>query len=214
MHSRPGRPQGRGKIERFFATVRSQFLVEIDGQIETLAKLNEVFTAWVEARYHHRIHRETEQTPLERFTAAGIAELPSPALLREAFLWAETRQVTKTAMISLHGNRYEVDPALVGRKVEVIFDPFDLEHVEIRLDSRDFGTAIPHEMRTHMHPKATADASELLDGMPTSPTGIDYLALIEAEHRAATRRTINFADLPTADGGEQTDSHDDVEVGR
>ena len=31
IHSTPGRPQGRGKIERFFRTVREQFLVEITG---------------------------------------------------------------------------------------------------------------------------------------------------------------------------------------
>jgi len=30
VHSRPGRPQGRGKVERFFRTVREQFLVELD----------------------------------------------------------------------------------------------------------------------------------------------------------------------------------------
>ncbi len=29
VHSAPGRPQGRGKIERFFRTVREQFLVEV-----------------------------------------------------------------------------------------------------------------------------------------------------------------------------------------
>ena len=33
IHSTPGRPQGRGKIERFFRTVREQFLVEITGEI-------------------------------------------------------------------------------------------------------------------------------------------------------------------------------------
>jgi hypothetical protein len=31
--------------------------------------------------------------------------------------------VTKTATVSLHANSYEVDPALVGRKVELVFDP-------------------------------------------------------------------------------------------
>ena len=97
VHSRPGRPQGRGKIERFFATVRAQFLVEIaDDQLTSLEELNRLFTAWVEARYHHRPHRETGQAPLVRFTAGGIPEVPGPALLREAFLWAETRTVTKT----------------------------------------------------------------------------------------------------------------------
>jgi putative transposase len=203
VHSRPGRPQGRGKIERFFATVRSQFLVEIaDDQLATLDELNDLFTAWVETRYHHRPHRETSQSPLERFTAAGIPEVPTPAQLREAFLWSETRTVTKTAMVSLHGNHYEVDPALVGRRVQLVFDPFDLEHLEVRWDGRDFGVALPHQLTVHVHPKATAEPPDVLDGMTS--TGIDYLALIEAEHRQATRRTINFADL----------TDDDREVGR
>lgn len=200
VHSRPGRPQGRGKIERFFATVRAQFLVEIaDDQLGSLEQLNRAFTAWIERRYHRRPHRETKTSPLERFTAAGIPEVPTPQLLREAFLWAETRAVTRTAMISLHGNRYEVDPALVGRRVQLVFDPFDLTQLEVRYDDRDFGTAIPHELSTHVHPKATAEPPDVLDGMATTPTGIDYLALVEQEHQAATRRTINFADLTDHD---------------
>ena len=40
--------------------------------------------------------------------------------------------VSKTATVSLHGNRYEVDAALVGRSVELLFDPFDLGKVEVR----------------------------------------------------------------------------------
>lgn len=196
VHSRPGKPQGRGKIERFFATVRSQFLVEIgDDQLTSLDQLNRLFTAWVERRYHQRPHRETKQSPLERFTAAGIPEVPSPERLREAFLWAETRTVTKTSMVSLHGNSYEVDPVLVGRRVQLVFDPFDLTALEVRYDDREFGAAIPHELAVHVHPKATAEPPDTLDGMESTPTGIDYLALVEAEHRHATRRTINFADL-------------------
>lgn len=202
VHSRPGRPQGRGKIERFFATVRSQFLVEIaDDQLDSLEQLNRLFSAWVERRYHRRPHSETKESPLARFTAAGIPDVPDPALLREAFLWAETRTVTKTAMVSLHGNRYEVDPALVGRRVQLVFDPFDLEHLEVRFDERDFGVAVPHQLAVHVHPKATAEPPDVLDGMASTPTGIDYLTLVEQEHRHATRRTINFADLDTAEGG-------------
>jgi len=208
VHSRPGRPQGRGKIERFFATVRSQFLVEIaDDQLASLEELNRLFTAWVETRYHHRTHHETEQPPLVRFAAAGIPDVPSSAQLREAFLWSEMRTVTKTGQVSVHGNRYEVDAVLVGRKVQLVFDPFDLTHLEVRHDGRPFGTAIPHELKVHVHPKATAEPPELLDGM-TAATGIDYLALIEAEHRQATGRSINFADL----NGNDSDS--DREVGR
>ncbi len=66
VHSAPGRPQGRGKIERFFRTVNGEFVVEIasgDGepgrQIRDLSELNRLFTAWVESVYHARTHSET-----------------------------------------------------------------------------------------------------------------------------------------------------------
>ena len=48
--------------------------------------------------------------------------------------------MTKTATVSLHGNTYEVDPALVGRKVELVFDPFDLTRIEVRYQHRPLGS--------------------------------------------------------------------------
>ncbi len=50
VHSRPGQPAGRGKIERFFRTVREQFLVEIGSgrELDDMTHLNTLFTAWVE----------------------------------------------------------------------------------------------------------------------------------------------------------------------
>jgi putative transposase len=197
-HSTPGQPAGRGKIERFFRTVRGQFLVEVATRgVADLDELNRLFVAWVEQVYHRRTHRETGQTPLARFTAAGPPALPSPDLLREAFLWSATRTVTKTATVSLAGNRYETDPVLVGRRVELIFDPFDLTAVEIRYNQQSFGTATVHDIRTHVHPTA-AGHRDTGDDMP-APSGIDYLELVAAEHRDATRRSINFADLPARD---------------
>ena len=70
--------------------------------------------------YHRRVHSETGQTPLARLAAAPPPAPPTPAQLREAFLWSETRTVTKTATVSLHGNVYVVDAALVGRRIEVV----------------------------------------------------------------------------------------------
>lgn len=198
VHSRPGEPAGRGKIERLFRTVRSQFLVEVEQRtVFDLDELNALFSAWVEQVYHRRVHRETGQAPLERFMAGGVPDVPGPELLREAFLWSHSRTVTKTATISLAGNRYETDPVLVGRKVEAIFDPFDLTEVEIRYHGQTFGIARVHRLGTHVHPKATVHL-EQPDDMPANP-GIDYLALVAAEHRDASRRTINFADLPAHD---------------
>jgi putative transposase len=145
-HSTPRRPEGRGKIERFFRTVRDQFLVEIAVTAPVdLGELNRLFAAWVEGVYHRRVHSETGQAPFERFDLAAV-RLPTAAELHEAFLWSETRVVTKVATVSLHGNHYEVDAALVGQRVELVFDPFDLAHIEVRLRDQPMGIAIPHRM--------------------------------------------------------------------
>lgn len=133
VHSTPGRPQGRGKIERFFRTVREQFLVEITGEssgdpssdesgsrgrhlVTDLSELNRLFTGWVETIYHRRIHSETGHPPLARWHAGGPFPLPTPAALAEAFLWEAHRTVTKTALVSLQGNTYQVDPLLAGHR--------------------------------------------------------------------------------------------------
>ena len=124
VHSRPGPPQGRGKIERFFRTVREQFLIEAaHSEIPTLEVLEARFLAWVERVYHARVHSETGETPLERFSLPAAPRIPPMALLREAFLFQETRTVTKLATVSLFGNHYEVDQALIGRRIDLVFDP-------------------------------------------------------------------------------------------
>ena len=188
IHSTPGRPQGRGKIERYFRTVREQFLVEITGDptdpsrhpVADLGELNRLFTAWVETVYHRQIHSETGQAPLARWTAAGPFGLPSPDALAEAFLWEEHRTVTKTALVSLQGNTYQVDPVLVGRRVELVFDPFDLTTIAVRLRGVPAGTAIPHRIGRHTHLKARPETPPELP----SPTGIDYARLIDRTHQA------------------------------
>lgn len=178
VHSRPGQPEGRGKIERFFRTVREQFLVEIPhSAVASLDELNDRFDAWVETVYHRRVHSETQMTPLERFEAAGAPNFVEQSRLREAFLWSETRMVTKTATVSLWSNVYEVDPALVARSVELVFDPFDLAVIDVRHDGKEIGVATPHVIRTHVHPTLKQSANTA-----ATPTGIDYLELIAARH--------------------------------
>ena len=192
VHSRPGRPQGRGKIERFFRTVRDQFLVEVEARgVGGLVELNRLFAAWVETVYHRRVHSETGVAPLERFGAGGPSALPTPAQLHEAFLWSERRMVTKTATVSLHGNTFEVDAALVGRRVELVFDPFDLATVEVRFEGRSMGAAVAHVIGRHTHPMVKADTAP-----PPAATGIDYLGLIEARHGAELAARIDYSGRP------------------
>jgi putative transposase len=211
VHAAPRAATTKGKIERFWRTVRDGFLVEIDDGIE-LAELNRLFSAWLEVVYHRRTHTETGQTPLERFDAAGAPPLPTPALLREAFLWSQERTVTKTATVSLHSNQYSVDAALVGRKVELVFDPFDLTRIEVRYQHRPFGTAVPLVIGRHTHPQAERELPP-----PPTGTGIDYLKLL-AEQRDAeiTGHRIDYSALAQPDqngdgDGEDHDTNQDEE---
>lgn len=195
IHASPRAATTKGKIERFFRTVRDQFLVEIDDGVK-LAELNRLFSAWLEVVYHRRVHSETGQTPLERFDAAGAPGLPTPALLREAFLWSEERTVAKTATVSLHGNEYAVDAALVGRKIELVFDPFDLTRIEVRYQHRPFGTAVGLVIGRHTHPQAQRE----LPPLPTA-TGIDYLKLLAAKRDAELGgQRIDYSSLTQPDG--------------
>ena len=182
-------PEGRGKIERFFRTVRDQFLVEVDARgVADLAELNRLFAAWVETVYHRRVHSETGQTPLERFLAGGpAASCPTPAQLHEAFLWSEHRTVTKTAHGRLHGNTYEVDAALVGRRVE-------LRLRSVRPDHHRGPLPGPGDGRRRSRSGSAATPTPRPG--PTRrqrrrPTGIDYLGLVDA-------RTADAAELAGA----------------
>ena len=109
---------------RLVRTVRGQFLVEVaHSEVPSLAVLEDRFAAWLETSYHRREHSESKEAPIERFSRLAKPVFPGQAQLREALLFSEARTVTKFCTVSLHGNSYEVDAALVGRRVELIVDP-------------------------------------------------------------------------------------------
>lgn len=198
VHSTPGRPQGRGKIERYFGTVRDEFLVEVTGtgeggrrQVESLTELNRLFQAWSEVVYHRRVHSETGQAPAERY-AGVIARHALPEQLAEAFRWSQQRKVTKVGTVSMFNNTYQVEPHLVGRTVELTFDPFDLTRIDVLCDGQPAGVAAPLVIGRHSHPRATPEIPETV---PVPATGIDYLALIDAARNGEVARTVNYAAL-------------------
>jgi putative transposase len=203
VHSQPGRPMGRGKIERAFETIQQQFGVEVTGDeahparrpVTGLDELNDLLDRWVRVVYHARVHSETGETPQARYAAAGPPARPDPVLLREAFRWSAVRLVRKTATVALEGNVYSVDPFLAGRKVELVFDPFDLTELDVYWQGRKVGRAVPQVIGRHAHPKAPPDE----DPAPAALTGIDYLQLVTDADTAALGEQLNLAALD--DGG-------------
>jgi putative transposase len=213
VHSKPYSPQGRGKQERLNRWIREAFLAEACHHgIESLDALNDLFAAWAEQVANRRVHAETGQAPIDRFTAGGPHRQAAPALLADAFRWSVTRRVTRVATVPLEGNSYAVDPALVGRRVELRYDPENLAGIEVFLDGKPAGAAVPFIIGRHVH-KAIAPAP----GPEPERTGIDYPGLVAAAHEeeAGTGAKIDFTALGRPGGAEPDhDSGQDEEQGQ
>jgi putative transposase len=115
------------------------------------------------------------------------------------------RQVRKTATVSVEGNVYCVDPFLAGRKVECVFDPFDMTVLTVYWQGRKVGTAVPQVIGRHAHPKAPPDED---DPAPAELTGIDYLQLVADADAAALAGQLRLSALDEGGPG-RGDSEDE-----
>jgi hypothetical protein len=127
IHARPYQPAGKGKIERWFRTVRAQLLSRLaPPDTASLEALNRRLWAWVETEYHHSPHRGLdEQTPLDRWAmSADKVRLPGAQLDLDAlFLFEAKRRVQRDRTVSLNGTIFEVDALLVGETITLRYDP-------------------------------------------------------------------------------------------
>jgi putative transposase len=123
VHSKPYDSPSRGKIERFFRTVRGRFLVDVRENLD-LASLNLAFQRWLREDYHHGHHRGIDGRPVDRHQISVRAfprKRVSEETLEEFFLVTIERTVAKDCTVSLNGIYYEVPPQYIGRRVELKF---------------------------------------------------------------------------------------------
>lgn len=125
IHARPHQPQGKGKIERFFRTLRATLLTQLGADdTASLETLNRRLWAFIEGEYHHTPHRGLDgKTPLEQWALVGDRVRFPDAGLDELFLFEAKRRVMNDRTVSLNGHVYEVDAVLVGETVMLRYDP-------------------------------------------------------------------------------------------
>jgi transposase InsO family protein len=127
IHSRPYKPQGRGKKERFFRTLREQFLSVLEQKdIKSIAHLNFLLKTWLETEYHRNPHGGLAgKCPLDAWleNTKYLIPIPPSIDLNEAFLHCEKRKVYQDSTFSLDALLYEVPSILIGKKITVKFDP-------------------------------------------------------------------------------------------
>lgn len=206
----PYYPEGRGKIERFFRFVQSDFSPELAlSSVTTLHQLDESLLAWIEVVYHCKSHSEIGQSPLERFRqdSASSTRPANPETLRQAFLHRDQRKVTTTATFSFNHNRYRVPAYLRRQTVQLRYDPFDLTRIEVWLNDAFLQLAEPERIVTTVHPDVDPDPVPA----PDPETGLDYLALLRQERERLIREQlddIHFSRLQASNSKEQNDDVD------
>jgi putative transposase len=177
IHSRPYQPEGRGKIERCFRTVREQFLANLDPKHPlSLDELNDRLWVWIESVYHRSEHSALGTTPLLRWQRdiEHIRQLAPSTDLRRLFFHRLDRLVRRDSTFLLHNRLYEAPPHLAGHTVEVRFDPLDSALVEIWFQGKDEATVRPVDPVVNGQlPSVKPTASP-----EPEPTGINFVELL------------------------------------
>jgi transposase InsO family protein len=146
LHAKPYHAWSKGKIERFFSTVQTQFLPPlVFTPVRSVEELNERFWQWLETEYHQRAHTALGgEAPAQRFGRLGTAlrVLAGNAPLERLFFTRVNRRVRKDATFSLGADLWEVATHLRGQVITARFDPVSLTRMEVWLGERFIGLAV------------------------------------------------------------------------
>lgn len=165
-HSRPYHPQGKGKIERWFRTVRSQFLSTLAAEL-SIEALNRLLSTWIEQEYHQRVHTSTGQAPLERFLAKAHLLRPAPDWMDAVFCDHYRRKVSGSGVVSLLGASFEAPAGCAGQKVllRVFTYPHRIE--TLNLQEQPIGWLRP--LDAHLNCRLRAGRSAKTADAPVAP---------------------------------------------
>ncbi len=141
IHARPYRPQGKGKIERWFHTVRTSFMACLP-EVVDFDELNRRFEKWLPT-YNTGIHSSIGQPPLDRYLAQIHLIRQAPSDLLDFFRVRVTRRVDKDRTVSVNGMVYEAPIGLVGKTVALLYNEQTPRTIEVMYNNMSFGMLVP-----------------------------------------------------------------------
>lgn len=151
IHARPYKPQGKGKIERFFRTVRAHFLPF--ARTAALDELNKDLHHWLDNVYHQRNHSATGATPFDRFTGNLACIRQAPKNLKDFFRKAVYRTVAKDRTISLENRLFEAPVVLIGKRVLCLYHEDAPERIEVMFNQQSYGFLVPVDLHINCRVK-------------------------------------------------------------
>lgn len=137
----------KGKIERFFNTVRKSFLIR-NLDLSSLEVLNRQLHEWVEQSYNCEPHSSLGMKPIDRFALdiTRVRFLASSPFNDELFYAQESRTVKKDNTFSFQGRRYETPGHLAGREIQVRFERSKAATPIVYHADQRFGPARPLDL--------------------------------------------------------------------
>jgi transposase InsO family protein len=178
VHSRPYKPQGRGKVERFFQTVQSQLLSAFRGK--TLHELNEQLDHWITTVYHQRPHGATGERPLKRFADHMECIRPAPKHLEDAFRKRARRRVATDRTVALNSRLYEAPVPLIGKQVTLLYHDHDPARVEIQFNGQCHGFLTPVDLNVNCRVRRS-NRQDLIETSEKTPIPSGRLSFTDRE---------------------------------
>jgi transposase InsO family protein len=169
IHAKPYKPEGKGKIERWFRTLRGQFLAEV-GQM-SLDELNGAFELWIRELYHQRVHSGTGKKPLDRFTSRMECLRASPDDLKDHFRMIARRRVAKDRTLTLDGNLFEAPVQLIGQRVDLLYHKDSPKSVEVRWQQKSYGYLTPVDLKVNCKVKRDKNNQAQISSERHKPSG-------------------------------------------
>ncbi len=138
IHSKPYDSPSRGKIERFFRTVRDMFIpnLYIEHKVFSLQELNTAFSRWLLDEYNNNTHKGINDTPMDRY----LADMPDVSIRTIVSAEADHyfhhtifRTVKNDSTVTVDNCLYEVPSKYIGKKIEIRYpldNPEDLRIFE------------------------------------------------------------------------------------
>jgi transposase len=126
---KPADPEAKGLLERVHGYLETSFLPgrSFTSPADFNAQLSEFF-----ARANRRWRRALGCAPAERIAADKAAMLPLPPVA-PATGWRVSLRLPRDYYVRLDSNDYSVDPAVIGRRIEVVAS---LERIRAFCDGR------------------------------------------------------------------------------
>jgi len=209
LHAEAYSPESKGAIERWNRTWREEVESELPKEPLTLEELRSRVWSWLAVEYNAREHDTTGKAPLEHWLEKTdvLRPVPPSVSLDQVFLHREHRVVRKDGTVRFRGGFLEVRSSLVGKEVELRFDPFCEKALpRVFLEGKFVCDTVPFDPISNSARRRHRPGAQAKEAFPSS--GIDPLALIQREHlqRAQPPSGISFQD-DTDDDDNETEIH-------